>query len=297
MFQADAAARERGQGKTDFNILGGASAADLAPVPFPHLVRSPALPSELYQQLAAEFAPLSAILGDRVDKMGNVAARLPAFKVKDNPAISEAWRAFFAFHTSQAFWLEIVRVFGAEFRTRHPAMEAQVGRKLEEWNVGLRRIEDEADVRLDCQFVVNTPAERASSVKTAHIDKSNTIFSMLWYFRDPEDDSTGGDLELFAWKRAPRFLLPRRTILPRDLDKRGVVRYAPNTMVAFANSTDAVHGVTVRSPTRIPRRYINFVATTRFKVFATPELTRMERFLHWPQMRRMEVRALQGDQY
>ena len=116
-------------------------------------------------------------------------------------------------------------------------------------------------------------------------------------FRDPADRSEGGDLALYAWKHRPRVLHPRRTILFSDIEHSGTVRYAPNTLIAFVNSVNAVHGVTPRAPSPLPRRYINFVATTQFDVFAMPRLNRLERLLHRRQMERMEVRALQGDKY
>jgi hypothetical protein len=281
----------------ELSILGTVAAQDWIALPFPHLLRSPAIPSPLYRRLAAEFPSIDAILHDRVDTWGNVSARLPAHKVRGNAEVSETWREFFAFHTSHAFWREIVTVFGAQFRTLYPEMEAKVGRPLEEWRTGLRRVEDDTDVRLDCQFVINTPGDTASSVKTAHVDKNNTLFSMLWYFRDPADRGEGGDLALYAWKRRPRVLHPRRTVLFSDIKHHGTVRYAPNTLVAFVNSMNAVHGVTVRAPSPLPRRYINLVATTPFNVFAMRRLSRLERLIHRRQMGRMEIRALQGDKY
>lgn len=281
----------------EISILGTASPQDCVALPFPHLMQCPALSWPLYRQLAAEFPSTEVILRGRVDNIGNVSARLPAHLVRGNAEVFGAWREFFAFHTSRAFWLEIVKIFGNQLRASYPELEATVGRPLEEWRTGLRRIEDDADVRLDCQFVINTPSDTASSVKTAHVDKSNTIVSMLWYFRDPADFSAGGNLELYAWKHRPRVLYPRRTILPSDLVCSRTIDYAPNTLVAFANSVNAVHGVTVRSPSSLPRRYINFVATTQFDVFAMARLSRFARLIHPRQIQRMEVRALQGDKY
>ena len=38
------------------------------------------------------------------------------------------------------------------------------------------------------------------------------------------------------------------------------MRYAPNTLVMWLNTPDALHGVTPRAVTEAPRRYVNFVA-------------------------------------
>jgi hypothetical protein len=289
---------QREPAMSQLNVLDGADPAALSAEPYAHLVRNPALPEPAYARLAAEFPDQATILGLRApDDIGNAAARLPAFKVADNPAISPLWRDFFAFHSSGAFWQEIVRVFGSALREAFPAIEAQAGKPLADWQAGPRGIGEGGDIRLDCQFVINTPARRTSSVKTQHVDKRTTILSMLLYLRDPEDDAAGGDLEIYAWKREPRFLPFQRMILPGDLELRRTVKYAPNTLAAFVNSEWAPHGVSPRGPAQRPRRYINFIAETPFKAFRTPEIGLAGRLLHWPQMRRLGLRSVGNDRY
>src|SRR5262245_34126724 len=95
------------------SVLTSSRPQHIAAEPFAHLVQRECLPIEQYRELAASFPSPEAILGSRQSRMVNAAARLPAFKVLDNPAITPAWRDFFAFHTSDGFWQEIVRVFGA----------------------------------------------------------------------------------------------------------------------------------------------------------------------------------------
>jgi hypothetical protein len=281
----------------DTDVLRAAAPGSVESAPYAHLVRRPAVPEDIYAQLAAEFPDPAVILGGRDDDAGNAAARLPAAEVAKDQRITPVWRDFMAYHSSGAFWREIVRVFGPALRATFPGIEQRAGRALEEWDAGARGIKDGGDVRLDCQFVINTPAKKPSSVKTPHVDKRDTILSMLFYFRDPEDRSEGGNLELYAWKRAPRFLPFQRMIMPRDLELRRVVEYAPNTLVAFVNSAMAPHGVSPRGVARWPRRYINFIAETPFKAFNTPELGLAERLIHWPQIRKLGLRSVRGDRY
>jgi hypothetical protein len=287
------------------SILAGSGPDDVHNEPFSHLVRKGCLSAGLYQDLAASFPSLNIILGNRQGRAVNAAARLPAFKVLDNAAIASSWRDFFAFHTSDAFWQDIVHVFGRALRAAHPALADQAGKAPEAWRAGPRGASGEFEVQLDCQFVVNTPwparmssRDRRLSVKTAHVDKRDTILSALLYFRDPEDKGAGGDLELYAWNREPRFLKPR-VILPSDIEARGQVRYAANTLVAFVNSARAAHGVTPRAPSPLPRRYINFIAEVPFPVFETRMLGPVQRLLHWPgrQWRRLGSRDIGGDRY
>ena len=278
------------------NILAAATPATVVQQPYAHMAREAVLPEADYAALAATFPDSATILGGRTGRE-NSAARLPAFKVLDNPAIAPAWRDFFAFHTSQAFWSEIVRVFAPSLREALPGLEANAGRPMEEWTAAPRGTRDEADVRLECQFVINTPARHASSVKTQHVDKRNTILALLLYFRDPADHAGGGDFEVYAWKRAPRFLPFQRMILPDDLALQRVVKYAPNTLAAFVNSPQAAHGVSPRDPSELPRRYINFIVETPFKAFDIAEIGLAERIFYWPKMRKLGLRSVGDELY
>jgi hypothetical protein len=281
----------------DTNVLRAADPGSVETAPYAHLVRKPALPEATYAELAAAFPDPATILGGRNDAAGNAAARLPAAEVAQDSRIAPIWRDFMAYHSSGEFWREIARVFGASLRHAFPGIEERAGRALEDWDAGARGIKDDGDVRLDCQFVINTPAKTPSSVKTPHVDKRDTILSMLFYFRDPDDRSEGGNLELYAWKRGPRFLPFQRMILPRDLELRRVVEYAPNTLVAFVNSAMAPHGVSPRGVAQLPRRYINFIVETPFKAFRTPEIGLAERLIYWPQIRKLGLRSVRGDRY
>ncbi|HEV8389356.1 MAG TPA: 2OG-Fe(II) oxygenase [Dongiaceae bacterium] len=289
---------------TQISILACSRADDVQSDPFSHLVRNGCLPAETYRHLAAAFPSTDTILGGREARLVNAAARLPAFKVLDNAAIAPTWRDFFAFHTSDGFWKDIVRVFGSALRATHPDLERQAGKALDAWCAGPRGASSDFDVQLDCQFVVNTPwpvgkagSHRQFSVKTAHVDKRDTILSALLYFRDPDDQGAGGDLELYAWNREPRFLKPR-VILPSDIERREQVPYAANTLVAFVNSPKAAHGVTPRAPSPLPRRYVNFIAEVPFTVFDTTMLGPLQRLLHWPgRWRRLGSRDIGGDRY
>lgn len=278
------------------SILAATTPAAVVQQPFAHMARDAVLPEADYARLADAFPDSATILAGRLGRE-NSAARLPAFKVLGNPAIAPVWRDFFAFHTSQAFWSDIVRVFGAALRDALPGIEARAGRPLEQWNAAPRATGEGADVRLDCQFVINTPSRRISSVKTQHVDKRTTILAMLFYFRDPADRAEGGDFEIYAWKRPPRFLPSQRLILPDDLALQRVVRYAPNTLAAFVNSARAAHGVSPRGPSALPRRYVNVIVETPFKAFDVPEMGLAEHIFYWPKMRKLGLRSVGDELY
>ena len=170
----------------------------------------------------------------------------------------------------------MTRLFAAHFRREFPGLEDRVGRAYEDWRVVPRGYAGEAEVRLDCQFVMNTPVTRKSSVKTAHIDLCDKIFSALYYMRDPRDQSEGGDLDIYDWRREPRFVKHRA--LTRDVEVVKTVPYRANAYLCFVNSPQAVHGVSPRDTTDVPRRYINFIAELPVKAFEPKQIGRLQRF-------------------
>lgn len=282
------------------SVLAGSGTSDLATSPFCHLATHNALPPDYYDTLQKLFPDDQAILHGRADEMGNAAARLTSVEIVDNPAIAPAWREFVAFHTSDAFWADLVRVFGTALRQAHPDAERQAGRKFEDWRTTRRGDATDLEVRLECQFVINTPtnsSQAPSSVKTPHVDKRNTLFAALLYFRDDADASSGGDLELYGWTRPPRFVNRKRMILPYDVSRERTIPYAPNTFIAFVNTPYAVHGVSPRSATPVARRYINFIAEVPFNLFELQRIGFVDRLRHRRQVALVGSRKIPGDQY
>lgn len=262
------------------SILGDASSATVSDEPFAHIVRMPVFDQELYRALASGFPPFEAFSREGRTFESNQAVRIPASAVLKEERLSGLWKEFFEYHTSEAFWKDIVRVFGPALQRRYPEIEAKVGRPLHEWRVKRRNTEGLADVALDALFVINTPVENESSVRPAHVDYEEKIFAGLFYMREPGDTTPGGDLELF------RFLPGRQRFgahyaRPKDLDKRRVVPYSENEFVGFVNSPDSVHGVSPRPKTTSVRRYVNFVAETPFAAFQLPVLPPIKRALFW----------------
>jgi hypothetical protein len=257
-------------------LLSDVQTGDITTQPYAHYTRANAVPAQLYAELAEGFPTLAMIVNDRMDIGSNEAVRMTTKQVLSDRRISPLWREFFEYHTSAEYWRNVTRLFAGHFRREFPEMEATIGRAYEDWRVMPRGYAGEADVRLDCQFVMNTPVTHKSSVKTAHIDLCDKIFSALFYMRDPRDDSQGGDLDIYQWRRKPRFIKHRA--LSRDVQLAKTVPYQANSYLCFVNSPQAVHGVSPRGTTDIPRRYINFIAELPVKAFEPKQLGRLQRF-------------------
>lgn len=268
MFAALAASRTP-------RMLSHVGQGDIVTEPYAHCTERDVVPAALYEELAAGFPSLAVIVNDRTDFGSNEAVRMTVKQVLSDRRIAPLWREFFEYHTSADYWRDVTRLFAAHFRREFPGLEERVGRAYGDWRVVPRGYAGEAEVRLDCQFVMNTPVTRKSSVKTAHIDLCDKIFSALFYMRDPGDRSAGGDLGLYDWRREPRFIKHRA--LHRDVSLVKTVPYRANSYLCFVNSAQAVHGVSPRDETDVPRRYINFIAELPIKAFEPKQMGRLER--------------------
>jgi len=57
------------------------------------------------------------------------------------------------------------------------------------------------DMKLDCQFGMNSPVSSLGSVRGPHIDKPYKLYAALLYFRRPDDNFAGGDLDLYRARK------------------------------------------------------------------------------------------------
>lgn len=156
-------------------------------------------------------------------------------------------------HCSHEFYQEFISFWGEDIGRAFPGVNIRFGKPLHELMTGVRypgrRSNDQnltSDLRLDCQFVINSPVQQVSSVEKIHVDLPEKLFAALLYFRDPSDGA-GGDLELY------------RVRSDQQVEKFDVVQYQPNMLIMWLNTPLSFHGVTPRQTTEMPRRYINLL--------------------------------------
>ena len=232
---------------------------------FPHAVVENALPKAYYEELASAFPRLNSVAG--AGQLNNNAAyRMLALDVIDNAEIPQIWRDFVAYHCSREFYERFCDVWGADIEAAHADLKDNFGASLRDFSVGIRHAGKEEnpenhsdDVMLDCQFSYNSPVRNESSVRGPHLDSPFKMFAALLYFRHPDDTSTGGDFEIYRLKEGASFKPRPAKIHPRYVERVRTVPYRANTLVFFINSPAAIHGVTTRSVTETPRRYMNFL--------------------------------------
>jgi hypothetical protein len=252
---------------SDFSVLRNVARSDIRYEPYPHIVVENCLPSEIYESLARTYPSDEQIL-----RVGNSARGVPirqnsrqslgAHRVlRTAGAVSPQWEQFVRYHVSNDFFRDFVALLGPELLAIHPALESRLGRPIDQWTTGVRYDPewDAGDVALDCQIDINTPTTRKSSVRRVHTDAPDELFAMLFYFRQENDASTGGDLEICRWKNGRDHRFVGSEIDERDAECVFRVPYRPNTLVAFINSENALHAVSERSVSPVSRRLVNLM--------------------------------------
>ena len=253
------------------SILENVTRNDLSYEPYPHVIIDECLPRSYFEALAATYPSNETILeycrthpfrkfvfvdgearpNDRYD--------ISAFQALERPGhLSPIWLDFIRYHTSPAFFAEVAALFGPEISRTYPFLETSLGRALKDFSAGVR-FRSDCDISLDCQVGINTPATRKSSVRRVHTDAEVELFAALLYFRAPDDDTLGGDLEIFKW-RNPR----KKRFVGSEADETATelvdtIRYKANRLVIFLNTQDSLHAVTPRVPSPHTRKLVNII--------------------------------------
>lgn len=234
--------------------------------PYPHIFAPDALAPEYYAELDAAYPSMETVAGPG-PHANNRAYFLWAQKVLDNPEIPAIWREFFAYHCSGEFLKEAVAFWRPAIAQAFPDLESRLGKPLTELTAGMRKrgrakTPDNllADCLLDCQFGMNSPVTQPNSVRVPHVDNPAKLFAGLLYFRSSDDRSTGGDLGLYRLKSDRYYHTKKLDVPERFIERVKEVPYGANTLIMWLNVPHSLHGVSPRSVTNIPRRYINFLS-------------------------------------
>jgi hypothetical protein len=248
----------------DLSVLQRATAADLQLDPYPHIVIPNALPDDLYAELEASF-PSPQSIGIKTD-LNNDRWNYSSRKIRRNTNLPQVWRDFIAYHSSEAFFRDIVEIFHEAIYDLYPERFPNRA-SLERLRVGVRKHDTFAnkDLLTDAMISGNTPVTEASSTRTSHVDSGDKLYSGLFYMRPKTYESVGGDLTISRYKRELAGKPERHQkikgayIEDANLDVVRTVTYDKNVVVLFINSLDSVHGVTVRQPTPHSRLFVNLV--------------------------------------
>jgi hypothetical protein len=252
------------------SLLQRVTSADIQSFPFPHIVVPNALPSELHDELRTSF-PSPDELG--IDStQDNYRWSTKALDLPKTSEISELWREFIRYHSSHLFWSEVVRVFGQSICNHFPHhFQSPEQLLLLESAVRDMASEGKNPLMLDAQISGNTPAITPGVPRGVHFDSPNALYAGLYYLRQVDDCSEGGDLQIWHWKTdysdRKKAAAYKEGVATRHVQLFKTVRYQSNTLVFLLNTLDSLHSVTERQPTKSTRQFVNLVCDTPSPLF------------------------------
>ena len=242
-----------------FSLLKNKRKSDVEIHPFPHIVIEDALPKEIAKSLTANF-PLDLFSSIENNKRLDISSA----NVNKYKSISKEWSDFISYHSSKKFFFEFIDIFQDHLKDVSSFKNLYIGRRNED------SFED-CDVLLDAQISINTAVSKPTSVRKVHVDSENKIFSGLFYLRLPEDESSGGDLNLYSWKsnysEEDKLKYYKEGVDERHLELHKTIKYKNNLAILFLNSLDALHGITPRDVTSHPRTFVNLVAESSYEIY------------------------------
>ena len=233
--------------------------------PYPHIIIEDALPEDVYNQLEKDWPTQQLLQTEPFDN--GICYRLKSDQMLKPGVVSDSWRQFAQYHTSENFYDEVKKIFGDVMPDIAKADKTISPRG---WDKGGDKIGS------DCQTVMHKPVDFSS--RTPHIDNPREIYAGLLYMPYDDDNSTGGDFQLH--RQASNITEVNKNGGRAVGDKAGdivkTVPYKRNTFIMFCNnSTNTIHSVSARKNATRHRRSVNIIAefntVARRSMFAVRE--------------------------
>ena len=262
------------------SILKKAKKANINTEYFPYIIIKDALDDNLYDKLSETYPSLheiseshSKISKRKKNIKNNSRYNMNANYSLNNNKITKEWKDFISYHTSDHFYIEILKLFKNQIKKIYPNLENELGKKLKKLKTNIRFNNNLNDISLDCQISMNSPVTKKSTVRGLHIDEPDKLFAGLLYFRDKNDNSNGGNLEIYKFcdeypkidnldfEKYQQKLLKLQNKNSNKIKKVKTIKYNKNMLVFFINSKKSLHSVSIREKTNHNRKFVNFVGS------------------------------------
>ena len=120
-------------------------------------------------------------------------------------------------------------------------------------------------------MVINTPSlSGGTSVRGPHLDRPDKLISGLLYLRSADDNSTGGELELYAARRNDLTFDQRNNTAWENVELVRRDPYRHNLLILPLGVPHSLHGVSARSATAKPRYHLHLVGQMAAPLFTIP---------------------------
>ena len=264
---------DRGSSGPGRSIFDSIENAELVTTPYRHLVVENALPAELADTLLTEMPPLAAFT--RGEQPGsNVRFALPSRVALADARVSEAWKG--ALRQCNAALPSLLARFVRRFRDdilkAFPDFASRFAPPQDLCAVPRGRwLQRRHEIGMDAQMVVNSPAlAGGSSVRGPHLDAPDKLISGLLYLRAADDDSIGGELQLYEPDSEHVRFDRSNDALPGQVRLVRTYPYRHNLLILPLATPRALHGVSPRGATMRPRYHLHLVGQLSAPLFKIP---------------------------
>lgn len=233
--------------------------------PFPYFEIKNAVPKKIYQELKKDFYIFENIFNsDNNIKKNNVRLQINSEAIFNNEEKfkSNIWYDFVSYHTSKEFFNRLIEIFGDQIYKIYPHTKLLIEKNKNKKNfLNYRSLENlnKFDFVSDCQPGINTPVEYLSSVRGPHVDNPVELIGGLFYLRDEDDKSDGGDLLIYDTDEKIYFKNKAEVENIKNLKLVQTIKYSANQCVFFLNSKKSIHAVTARTKTQYKRYLTNII--------------------------------------
>lgn len=244
-----------------YNVLQKVTRADVRMHPYPHVIIEEALPWDVYDELDATFPEelLASDFPNIVNDRGHTRRYLSS-RVLEDQKVSQTWQDFFQYHISDEFYKHVTHnIFDEAIKAYYPDQYDAILSTPSQPRRHVNQVNQTSPIVTDCQFVMNNPLPESSTSRTPHLDNPVEIYAALLYMKKRDDESTGGDLEVWESDEDRPDLQGKREAVMSKIRKVGACPYKPNSLVLFLNCRHGVHGVgNIINQTKV-RRSINII--------------------------------------
>ncbi len=252
------------------DIFDSIDGAELVTDPYPHLVVENALPAKLADALLAGMPALEVFTRNQPPG-DNVRFALPSRIALADSRASESWKAALRrcnaalpsllAHFVRRFRNDLLKAY-PDFASRFASPENLRAVPRGKW------LQRRDEVGMDAQMVVNSPAlTGGNSVRGPHLDAPDKLISGLLYLRPHHDDSTGGELQLYAPVTERIHFYGNNAAFPDHVRPVRTYPYRHNLLILPLATPAAVHGVSPRSATAHPRYHLHLVGQLSSPLF------------------------------
>jgi hypothetical protein len=207
--------------------------------PYAHFEIHSALPEDVYNKLKDEYVIFEDFLFNEQNiNENNTRIQINSDKIFElqKQFRSSIWFDFVSYHTSKEFFMQLFEIFYSEIRDKYPNVIKLIESNKNNTDFLSHRSSKNNQLFefvADCQPGINTPVKKVSSVRGPHVDSPVELIGGLFYLRDHNDISTGGDLNIYDTDKEIYFKGKAEVENIDDLSLFKTIKYSQNHCVFF----------------------------------------------------------------